>query len=161
MAKITLKKSGDEIQKLLHNLSQAGTAAGKVATYAGADVIADAIRRQIEILPEDKFRYLNKGDEFNVITPQNKEDLLNSLGIDKIRKDEDGVRTVIGFAGYNDHPKRKYPKGLPMRMLAGSIENGSSVRRACPFVKPATGAKRGAAKKAMAQAGNEFLKTIE
>lgn len=160
MAKVTLKKGGEDIAKLLMNVSRAGTAAGKVATYEGAKVIADAIRASAEALPDEKHRYLQDGDAYNVVSETDKKDLLNSLGIAEIKKDEDGVRTVVGFAGYGSHPTRKYPKGLPMPLLARAIESGSSVRSAHPFVRPAVNAKRKAARTAMAKAGNEFLKQI-
>lgn len=161
MAKVTLKKGGEDIANLLLNVSKAGTAAGKVATYAGAKVIADGIRQSINALVVDTPRWLKDGDYYSVIVRQDKEDLANALGIAEIKKDEDGVRTVVGFAGYGRHKTKKYPKGLPMPMIARAVESGSSMRRASPFVRPAVSARRNAAKKAMAQAGNDFLKKIK
>lgn len=160
MAKITLKKGGEDIARLLMNVSKAGTAIGKMATYEGAKVIADEIRQSAEALPAEKYRHLKNGDEFNVISEGDKADLLNSIGIAEIKKDENGVHTVVGFAGYGSHPTRKYPKGLPMPLLARAIESGSSVRRAQPFVRPVVQAKRKAARAAMAKAGQEAIQDM-
>lgn len=160
MAKVTLKKGGEDIAKMLYDVSHAGKAIGKMATYEGAKVIADGIRASAEALPTQKYRHLKDGEAFDVVSETDKEDLLNSIGIDEIKKDEDGVRTVVGFAGYGSHPTRKYPKGLPMPLLARAIESGSSVRRACPFVRPVVSAKRKAARAAMAKAGEEAIKNI-
>lgn len=160
MATITLGKGGEAIAEKLGNLSRAGEAIGKMATYEGAKVLTDGIRASIESLPVDKFRYLRGGDSFAVITKDDKEDLLNSIGIDEIKRGEDGVRTVIGFAGYGRHKTKKYPKGLPMAMLMRSIESGSSVRQARPTVRPTVQAKRKEAKTAMIKAGDEAIKNM-
>lgn len=160
MATIRLTKGGEDIANLLINVNKAADAIGKIATYEGAKVIADGIRQSIGSLVVDTPRWLNDGDCYSVIVRQDKEDLANALGIAEITKDEDGVRTVIGFAGYGRHKTKKYPKGLPMPMIARSVENGSSVRRASPFVRPVVSAKRKAARAAMAKAGNEAIQKL-
>lgn len=160
MATMTLKKGGEAIARQLYNMSLAGEGIAKMATYEGAKVMADGIRESIEALPVDKFRYLRGGDQFSVITKQDKKDLLNSIGIDEIKRGEDGVRTVIGFAGYGRHKTKKYPNGLPMALLMRSIESGSSVRQAKPTIRPTVSAKRREAKAAMVKAGNEAIKNI-
>ena len=160
MATITLGKGGEAIAQQLSNLSRAGEAIGKMATYEGAKVMADGIRASIDALPVDKFRYLRGGDAFSVITEQDKEDLLNSIGIDEIKRGEDGVRTVIGFAGYGRFKTKKYPNGLPMAMLMRAIESGSSVRPAQPTIRPTVSAKRRDAKAAMVKAGNEAIQNM-
>lgn len=157
MAKVTV--SGlVEISKKITALGEAGDAIGKMAVYDGADVIADEIRRQINALPEDKDRYLTGGDRYNVITPQDKRDLANSLGIAKIERTATGIRTVIGFAGYGGRRTKKYPKGLPMALLARSIESGSSVREKRPFIRRAVNAKRRAAMAQMIETGERQIK---
>ena len=160
MAKITLRKGGEAIAEKLGNLSRAGEAIGKMATYEGAKVLADEIRASIETLPVDKFRYLRGGDAFSVITRDDKEDLLNSIGIDEIRRDEDGVRTVIGFAGYGRHKTKKYPNGLPMAMLARSLMKGTEVREKSAFIDRAVSKAGGKAEDAMAETGEKVIAEI-
>lgn len=160
MATIKLSRGGEEIAKRLESLSQAGEAIGKMATYDGAKVIADGIRQSINALPVDTPRRLRSGERFGVIVRGDKEDLANGLGIAEIKRDEDGVRTVIGFAGYGRHKTKKYPKGYPLAMLARSVESGSSVRRPNPFVQPTVKAKRKEAKRAMIETGDRAIKEI-
>lgn len=160
MASIKLGKGGEAIAQKLEELSRAGEAIGKMATYEGAKVIADGIRQSINALPVDKPKWLKAGERYSVIVQQDKEDLANSLGIDEIKRDEDGVRTVIGFAGYGRHKTKKYRKGLPMAMIARSIESGSSVRQANPFVRPVVKGKRRVAIKAMIAEGDRAIKDI-
>lgn len=156
MAKVNVKGTED-IAKMLVALGEAGDAIGKMAVYDGAAIIADEIRKQINALPEQEFKYLKNGEQFGVITPQDKADLENSLGIDQIERAADGIKTVIGFAGYGSHPTKKYPKGLPMPMLARSIESGSSVREKRPFVRKAVNSKRKAAKQKMIETGERQI----
>ena len=156
MAKVTIDGMA-EISKKITALGDAGDAIGKMAVYDGAAVITDELRKQINALPEDEFRYLRDGDQFGVITAQDKADLANSLGIAKIERTAKGIRTVIGFAGYGTHPPRKYPKGLPMAMLARSIESGSSVRAKRPFVRKTVNGKKKLAQAAMIATGERLI----
>ena len=155
----SVKISGmTDVAKQIVALGDAGDAIGKMAVYDGAAVITDELRKQINALPEDEFRYLRDGDQFGVITAQDKADLANSLGIAKIERTAQGIRTVIGFAGYGTHPTRKYPKGLPMAMLARSIESGSSVRAKRPFVRKTVNGKKKMAQAAMIETGEKLIK---
>ena len=156
MARVTVDGLA-EISKKITALGEAGDAIGKMAVYDGADVIADEIRKQINMLPEDKDRYLVGGEQYNVVTPQDKQDLANSLGIARIERTAKGIRTVIGFAGYGSRPTKKYPKGLPMALLARSIESGSSVRAKRPFIRRAVNAKRKAAEQKMIETGERLI----
>lgn len=160
MAQIRVNKGLEDLANMLAGISKAGDAIGKMATYEGAKVIADGIRTSINSLVVDTPRWLKDGDYYSVLVRQDKEDLANSLGIAEITHDEDGVHTVIGFAGYGRHKTKKYPKGLPMPMIARAVESGSSVRRASPFVRPVVSAKRKEAKTAMIKAGDEAIKNM-
>lgn len=138
----------------LGKLAGAGEAIAKMALYEGAAVVTDQISKNISALPVDTPRWIKSGDEYSVIVAQDKRDLEKSLGIAKFERDADGVRTVIGFAGYGSHRTKKYSKGLPMAMIARSIESGSSVRKKHPFVRPAVNTSR-------SQATNKIVATAE
>lgn len=149
----------ETLRENIETLNKYGEAIVSKALYAGAGVMADAIRERINALPVDTPRRLKDYDAFRVLVEEDKEDLANSLGIAEFERDEDGVRTVIGFAGYGRHKTKKYKKGIPMPMLARSIESGSSVRQKHPFVRPAVNSARAAAKQeAAAIAENEINK---
>lgn len=160
MARIRANKGIEDVAQLLVNVQKEGTSIAKAATYEGARVIADGIRESTQKLPAQKHKYLTGEEQFDVISDKDKEDLLHSIGVAEIKKDEDGVKTVVGFAGYGRFPTRKYPRGLPMPLLARAIESGSSVRRAQPFVRPTAAAKRAEAKAAMIKKGNEMIKNM-
>lgn len=113
----------------------------KAALYEGAACVADAVRENIEALPEDGFRYLRNGDSFAVLTAETKADLADSLGVSAHRQEEggDAWSVSVGFQGYGSrqHPTKQYPNGIPNQMIARAIESGSSVRQKHPFVRPA------------------------
>jgi hypothetical protein len=126
----------DELELQLSKLADPELA--KDVVMAGAQPVADEIRKSIEALPEDKFRYLNKGEVFVGVPRRQKQDLLDSLGITPPDIDFDGnTNTKIGFDGYGKIPTKKYPKGVPNQLLARAVESGSSVRKKTPFIRKA------------------------
>ena len=152
----------EEFSKKLLSLGSAGEGIAKAALYDGAAVLADKIRANIEALPEDDARWLSGEDKYSVITKRDKKDLLDHLGIAKMRTAGGQVSTVVGFNGYGSTPTKKHPKGKPMAMIARSIESGSTVRRKHPFVRPAVNAVKNQVKETMAETAREQArKTME
>jgi len=128
---------------------------------AGAQPVADEIRKSIEALPEDKFRRLKKGEVFIGVPRQQKQDLLDSLGITPPDIDFDGnTNTKIGFDGYGKIPTKKYPKGVPNQLLARAIESGSSVRKKTPFIRKAVNKSKKLAEAEMQKKLDEKIKII-
>jgi len=149
MARITFKKGDDYAERLLH-VARGSEEVAKRAIYAGAKVLADKIRDNLEALPEESFRRLRGEDSFSGLPEAHKVDLMISFGITPIEKDGTGFWSAkIGFDGYGRFPTKTYPQGLPNQLLARSIESGSSVRQKRPFVEPAIRAVKKAAIEAM------------
>lgn len=149
MAKMTFKAGDDYALKLSRLYTQSSAVAQK-ALYAAAAIVTDEVRKNLEALPEDKFRRLQDGEMFTGVPKLQKKDLLDSLGVTPIDTDKKGNWNVkIGFDGYGSMPTKKYTKGVPNPMLARAIESGSSVRKKTPFVRPAVKATKAAAVEAM------------
>lgn len=160
MAKITFK-NGDEYALKLSKLSANSDEVAKKAIYAGVKVVADQINRNIDALPEDKYRYLKDGEKFSGVPKSQKKDLKDGFGISRVERDKNGDwNAKIGFAGYGSFKTKKYPNGLPIPMLARSVESGSSVRKKTPFVRPAVNASRKKAVDAMAKVIDEEIEKI-
>ena len=121
MAKFTVLKDAsiaDQLQKLSGRTEEVA----KKAIYAGAKILTDEIRSNLENLPEDQFRYLQEGEKFNGVPKDQKKDLEESLGVTPIKQDKHGDwNAKIGFDGYGSFPTKKYPKGVPNNLLARSI----------------------------------------
>lgn len=162
MARISFKNQSEyflrleELEKVF-----AKDAAIKKAVYAGAAIVADQIRENLEKLPEENFRYLRDDDMFGGTPEGHKNDLSDSFGLTPIERDSRGfAHTKAGFEGYGSYPTNTYPKGVPNPLLARAIESGSSVREKTPFVNPAVKAKRKEAVAAMEAVIDDEMKNI-
>lgn len=137
MAKMTIKGT-DELELKLSQLGKMSTKIAKDVVMAGAQPVADEIRRGLQSLPVDELKQLKSGEKFNISPYGELKDLADSLGIAPPDVDGAGnVNTKIGFGGYGSYPTKKYPKGVPNKLVARSIESGSSVRQKKPFVRTA------------------------
>lgn len=152
-------KAGEEWARKLSRLSANQREVAGKAIYAGAKVVADKIKSNIESLPEESFRYLHNGDKFSGVPKEQKKDLKESFGVARIDVDANGdYNTKLGFDGYGSQPSKKYPQGLPNQLLARAIESGSSVREKHPFVRPAVTATKRTAQAEMARVVDEEIK---
>lgn len=131
------------------------------AARAGANPVADQIRKNLEALPEEEFHKLNEGEVFHGVPKGQKKDLLSGLGVTEVRKDSKGfIHAKIGFEGFGDYPTNGYPDGIPIPLLAAAVESGSSVRQKTPFIAPAVKATHKQAIEAMEKVIDEELKKI-
>lgn len=155
-------KGGAEFSALLAGLAgdQAITVM-KAACYAGIGVLADAIKTEIQNLPVES-GYMPKGKQRNVVGTNDKKMLQERLGVSHIEATGDKASVAVSFAGYNDRPTKKYPNGVPIPLIARSIESGSSVRAKNPFVRRAFNKAKAQAQQKALDAGinklNEFIK---
>jgi len=131
------------------------------AIYAGAKVIADAIKKALGELPTDQFRHLKEGEKFNGPTEHEKKDLIAAFGVTPIKRGKDNnFSAKIGFDGYGSIPTRKYPSGVPNQLVARSIESGSTVRKKTPFVRSTVTRAKKAAQEAMVKAADAEIEKI-
>lgn len=131
--KMTVKGLDDYITAL-HDLDADTDKIIKSALYDGAGVLIEEVKSRISALPEDR-GYKQKGVQRNVATPDEKKDLLEHIGIAHFAKKGDAIGTAIGFNGYSRHKTKKYRQGVPIPLIARSIESGSSVRQKHPFMR--------------------------
>lgn len=160
MAKMTIKGT-DELALQLSKLGKMSTEIAKDVVMAGAQPVADEIRKALESLPVDELKQLKAGEKFNVSAYGELKDLADSLGIAPPDVDKAGnVNTKIGFDGYGSYPSEKYPKGLPNPLLARAIESGSSVRKKRPFVRTAVNRSKKKSLEEMQKKCDEEIKLI-
>lgn len=164
MARITFKNQSAYFLRLKAFESRfTKNAVLEKAVVAGSAVVADAIRENLEALPEEQFRLLDTfcGDYFSEVPTGQKKDLADSFGLTPIQRDKNGfVHTKAGFDGYGSFPTNTYPQGVPNALIARAVESGSSVRDKTPFVRPAVNATRKEAVAAMEEVVDDELKKI-
>jgi len=158
MATITFKNGDDYLFKLskLEAASRDEICGG--AIYAGAAIVTDAIRSELEALPTDEGFGTPEKPLKGLKTVQ-KEDLLKSLGIASMKDDGTGFLNVkIGFDGYNRLTTKKWPRGQPNQMIARAAESGTTFLLKNEFVKRAA---RKSRKKALAIMEKKVQEGIE
>lgn len=151
---------GSDFTKQLQKLSEA--AAQEVighAIYEGAAVMMDYVKRGVESIETDE----------GFGTPDNpnrgpsrlqKEALMTSAGIAKMREDNGLLNVKIGFGGYNGKKTKRWPQGAPNAVVARSVERGTSFMLPQPFMKRAVNAAKADVLKAMENGFNEKMKEI-
>ena len=122
--------------------------------YAGAAVMADAVRATIQALPEGK----ESEAVFGVITPAQKRGLLEGFGISRIEDDNGFVNVKLGFDGYNSVKTRKYPNGQPNALIARAVNSGTSFRKKTKFMDKTVNSKKKATEAKMAEVCDREIK---
>ena len=150
MAKMTVTGLED-FAYMLKSLGDKGPEVAKAAVYAGAGVLADAVKAEIGNLPTEE-GYLPPGVLRGVITASDKSDLMSGVGISHFEETGGKVTAAVGINGYSSTPTKKYTSGVPLPLIARSIESGSSVRRKNPFMRRAGNAAKARAQQAMTDA---------
>lgn len=161
MAKLTFKGS-EEYTLMLSKLAQGADGIAKRAIYRGAMVASEAIKEEIQRIPVDKNRKLKKGEKLNSVTKTQKQALMKGYGLTQMKRDEHGDwNTKAGFEGYAESPPtKKYPRGLPIPMLARSVEAGTTVRKKYPFMRKAVTAARPKVIRTMDESINQDCKNV-
>lgn len=149
--KISVGSGIDNYINALEELSKATNSQIGKAVYAGADIVADAIRQNIKNLPVDNSPSYSAKEKLQGLKKLQKIGLLHSFGISKSRNDNGYINVKAGFDGYNLIKTKAYPGGQPNAMIARTIENGNSFTHKHPFVRPAVNATRQEAEKRMAE----------
>ena len=157
MAKMAVKGL-NEYAKMLDRLGAKAPEVAKKAVYAGANVLANKVKENLELNLED-LNYVGTNSRSGTTTRLLKRnrptgDLLESFGIAPISVDQYGnTNTKIGFEGY-DH------RGIPNALKARAMESGTSELRKRPFVRPAVNAVKGQAQDRMGQVIDEEIAKI-
>lgn len=127
------------------------------AIYAMANEVANQVKTNLSNLATSvEKRY--KDDTARLITPRQKEGLIQSFGISKMRAEGGGWNVKLGFDGYNDVKTKTYPQGQPNTMIARLTESGSTWRQKQPFFRPALNSAKAKAMKAGEAKALEKLK---
>lgn len=133
---MSVKGTDDLALKLSKLGKDADKIAGK-AVRAGANTVADEIRRNLENNLQ--------GSKYST------GDLLDSMGISPPKQDDYGTNVKIGFAGYDR-------KGTPNALKARAMESGTSTQPKKPFVRPAINKMKKRAIDDMSKAFDEEMK---
>lgn len=127
--------------------------------YAGAAVVADAVKDAIRALPVGS-GHAAQGELVDTVTLPQKEGLLDGFGISRMKDDDGFVNVKLGFAGYNATRTDKYPQGQPNALIARAVNSGTTFRKKTRFVDKAVNSAKKAAEAAMDAACNREIEKI-
>ena len=137
MARMTFMAGDDYALKLSQFATQSDEIAKK-AIDAGADIIADKIKSNLE----------------GVLSPEATGELVASFGVTPIERDKNGDwNAKVGFDGYGTD-------GVANQLKARVLESGSSRQPKRPFVRPAVNATKKHVIDKMNQVINEEIKKL-
>ena len=152
---------GSDIGEYIDNLEKLSKASEKTigaAIYAGAKIVTDKIRSELEKIPvESSTEAAKAGRMMTGLTSAQKGGLLKGLGITKMQLRDGTYDVKVGFDGYNTTYTKRWPKGQPNAMIARSLEAGTSFRVKNPVISKATRAVKTEAEMAMARAFDEAV----
>lgn len=162
MAKIEFPEI-DEYANRLRAIGEDSEEIIKSAVYAGANVVADAIKQNLKTIPIEEGEnglppVVHEGEMLTGVSRKQKGDLIDGFGLAPMENNGDYVNTKAGFDGYGSVKTKKYPKGVPNAMLMRSVESGTSFRQKHPVVRPAVNKSR---KRAQAAIEEELDKQIK
>lgn len=153
MAKMTIKGI-DEYALKLSKLGQDSIEISKKVVLAGANPVADEIRKELiaNIRDPAPAGISDNGKIVKQNYGKSTGDLLDSFGIAPPALDRKGnTNTKIGFEGYDS-------KGVPNALKARAMESGTSTLRKRPFVRPAVNRMK---KKAIQEMGKKLEEEIK
>ena len=159
MAKITFQGLEQYERQLSVLWKNSEEVAGK-AIYAGAGIVADAIKSGIKSLPVVQGYGTPENPLPGGVTAVQKRGLQDGLGIAAMKDDAGYLNVKIGFDGYNAMRTEKYPQGQPNQLVARGVESGTSWKQKHPFVRPAINASRKRAEAKMAEVLDKEIKKV-
>lgn len=130
------------------------------AIYAGAGIVADAIKSSIQSLPIVRGYGTDSNPLPGGVTSAQKAGLIDGLGISRMQDDAGYLNVKIGFDGHNNTRTEKYPQGQPNQLVARGVESGTSWKQKKPFVRPAVTKSRKQAENTMAKIIDEEIEKL-
>ena len=159
MAKITFPGLND-YELMISRLSKGVDDIAGKAIYAGAGIVADAIKENIKDLPIVRGYGTKENPLPGGVTAPQKAGLIDGLGISPLQNDAGFLNVKIGFDGYNATKTDKYPQGQPNQLVARGVESGTSWKEKKPFIRPAINASKKRAEDEMARILDQEIEKV-
>lgn len=150
----------DEYVKKLYNLSSFSFSMIGEAIYKGADVVANETKTALQNMEVDDRKKLQKGEMLRSINTYQKNGLIKSFGIAKLRNDSGFYNVKTGFDGYNGLITDRWPIGQPNIMIARALESGTSYMKRNPVISKATNRAKKQCEEAMKKSFEENIEKI-
>ena len=153
--------STEGMEELGSMLAKLGAKADEVAAYSlyeGAGITAGAYKTAVSSIKTAPFKYAPPG-KTRLPSPEEKAALMGKSGIANFKHEGDEVNTIIGIsgaAGYADVAG----KTKAVRLIARSINSGTSFMKKQPVFRKAANGSKGAAQQAIITKAEEMFNEI-
>lgn len=170
---MTIEVDLDGIVKMLDDFAGKANKIAATSLYKGAGIVADALTAAINNIKTEPFHYAKDG-EMRLPSPEEKAALgQGKYGVAKFRGSGTEIETSIGVgdAGYATlgsakrlgtikSGKHKGERGVPIPLIANSIEHGTSFMQKQPFRRLAFSRSKNTAVSAIGAAIEQQLQEI-
>ena len=160
---MTMKTEGlTELSEMISQLADKAEDVATGALFEGAAVVANAFTAAVNSIhaePQGKKNSAPEKTPKRGPTPEEKAALVGKIGVARFRKDGGEVDTIIGItgrAGYADVGGKQ----KAVRLIARSINSGTSFMRKQPIFRRAKSSSTGPAKAAMVAKAEAMLQEM-
>jgi len=156
---MTMSVSGmEEVEAMLHQLGEKAQDVASGALFEGAGVVADAFSGAINGIVAAPFKYATKG-KTRYPSLEEKAALQGKSGIAHFHKNGTEVDTLIGITGSAGYVQIA-GKAKAVRLIARSINSGTSFMKKQPIFRKAASGSRGAASAAAVAKAEALLQEL-
>ena len=149
---MTIKTDGiEELGAMLAKLDGKAYDVASAGLYQGAGKVGDAFTAATNRIITEPYHYLARPDITGTkryASPEEKAALLGKSGIARFNRNGDGVDTIIGISGAAGYANVN-GKRTAVRVIARSINSGTSFMQKQPVYRKAVSASKGAAQEAI------------
>ena len=159
---MTISTDGiEELGAMLAKLGDKATDVASGALFDGAGIVADAYNAAINSIVTEELHYVARPDMIGkrYASPDEKAALVGKSGIAKFDKSGDDVNTLIGVSGAAGYANvGGKPKAV--RLIARSINSGTSFMHKQPVFRQAKSKATGAAQAAIVSKAEQMFNEI-
>ena len=160
---MTISTDGiEELGAMMAKLEGKAQDVASGALFEGAGIVGDAFTAAIDRIVVEPFHFIAKPEligKKQYASPEEKEALKGKSGIARFDKTGDGVNTIVGIcggAGYANVAGKK----KAVRLIARSINSGTSFMHKQPVFRRAASQSSGAAKNAIVSKAEQMFDEI-
>ena len=156
---MTIRTDGlEELTRMLGSLGDKAQDVASGALFQGAGVVAGAFSAATDSIRTERFQYAPEGST-RMPSPEEKAALIRKTGIAKFRKSGSEVNTVVGIGGKSGYAMVAGKKKA-VRLIARSINSGTSFMQKQPVYRKALNACRKDAEAAIVSKAEEMYNEI-
>ena len=147
-----------ELDALLAKLGAKAQDVASGSLFEGAGVVGDAFTGAINSIRTEPFKYAGPG-KTRLPSPEEKAALVGKSGIAKFNKTGEEVNTLIGISGQAGYASVN-GKQKAVRLIARSINSGTSFMKKQPVFRKAANGSKSAAQGAIVSKAEEMFNEI-